>query len=85
MTSEPFGSAIGAGHWRGTGGKSTFPSSTMTARGSAAEGPAYREPLPRWVADAASEPDRRRNAVGRPVVIGLGTLILLLIAVAFFF
>jgi hypothetical protein len=27
----------------------------------------------------------RRNAVGRPVVIGLGTLILLLIAVAFFF
>jgi hypothetical protein len=29
--------------------------------------------------------DRRRHAVGRPVVIGLGTLILLLIAVAFFF
>jgi hypothetical protein len=29
--------------------------------------------------------DRRRIAVGRPVVIGLGTLILLLIAVAFFF
>jgi hypothetical protein len=27
----------------------------------------------------------RRLAVGRPVVIGLGTLILLLIAVAFFF
>lgn len=27
----------------------------------------------------------RRTAVGRPVVIGLGTLILLLIAVAFLF
>jgi hypothetical protein len=28
---------------------------------------------------------QRKNAMGRPVVIGLGTLILLLIAVAWFF
>jgi len=36
-------------------------------------------------ADFSTPTHRRRNVVGRPVVIGLGTLILILIAVAYFF
>jgi hypothetical protein len=44
-----------------------------------------REPLRRLAADPATITHRRRETMGRPVVIGLGTLILLLIAVAYFF
>jgi len=36
-------------------------------------------------ADVPALTQRRRKAVGRPVVIGLGTLILILLAVAYFF
>jgi len=38
-----------------------------------------------WPLNSATITRRRRNAVGRPVVIGLGTLILILIVVAWLF
>ena len=39
----------------------------------------------RACADMPTSLDRRRKAVGRPVVIGLGTLIIILLLVAYFF
>jgi hypothetical protein len=44
-----------------------------------------REPLQRLAADPATITRRRRETMGRPVVIGLGTLILILIVVAWLF
>ena len=48
-------------------------------------GSQVRELFRRMTANLPKDPYLRRNAVGRPVVIGIGTLILILIAVAFFF
>jgi hypothetical protein len=42
-------------------------------------------PTRAWTLNPARITRRRRDAVGRPVVIGLGTLILILIVVAWLF
>ena len=44
-----------------------------------------REPLVRRTANLSTFINRRNFAMGRPVVIGLGTLIILLLVVAFLF